>query len=399
MRIRVASLARVRPAGDDDGVTTFELFFDLVFVFAVTQVTAFMVHQGDGIGVVRGLLLLALLWWSWSAYAWLGNQARADEGLTRAGMIIAMAAMFVVALAVPEAWGDRSGGVDGPLVLVGAYALARIVHLLVYNAAALGDEGLRRQVAITFVPMLAGTALLFAGAIVGGAAQTALFAAGLGADLAGTYVTSREGNWRIHSPSHWTERHGLFIILAIGESIVAIGVGAAQLPISIPLLAGAVLGVLVSVCLWWLYFDIVSLAAEHVFLDATPADRARIAVDAYTYLHFPLVAGIVLAAVGVEEVLAHAGDGDALGGFPAAALAGGLALYLAGHLAFKRRMHGTLNAGRIVASLALVASIPACAALPPLAALALVLVVLAGLVATESVLYAEKRRMLRGAEG
>ena len=399
MRIPVASLARVRPARDDDGVTTFELFFDLVFVFAVTQVTGFMAHEGDGVGVVRGLLLLALLWWAWEAYAWLGNQARADEGLTRAGMIVAMAAIFVVALTVPEAWEDLPGGVDGPVVLVTAYVVARIVHLAVYNAAALGDEGLRRQIAITFVPMLSGAALLFLGALVGGSAQTALFAAGLAVDWAGTYVTSKEGNWRIHSPRHWSERHGLFVILAIGESIVAIGVGAAQLPISIPLLLGAVLGLLVSVCLWWLYFDLVSLAAEHVLVDLTPAERVKIAVDAYTYLHFPLVAGIVLAALGVEEVLAHAEDTERLGTFAAAALAGGLALYLGGHLAFKRRMHGQLNALRLGAALVLVASIPLCAVLPPLGALAVAFGVLAALVAAESVIHAEKRRGLHGLEG
>jgi len=398
VRIPVASLARVRAARDDDGVTTFELFFDLVFVLAVTQVTAFMAHAGDGVGIVRGLLLLALLWWTWEAYTWLGNQARADEGLIRAGMIVAMAAMFVVALSIPEVWDDAPGGLDGPLVFVGAYVLARTVHLAVYTAAAFGDEGLRRQVAITFVPMLAGAALLLAGALVGGSAQTALFAAALTVDLVGTYVTSKEGNWRIHSPTHWTERHGLFVILAIGESIVAIGVGAAQRPISFSILAGAVLGVLVSVCLWWLYFDLVSLAAEHVLLDATPAERVRIAIDAYSYLHYPLVAGIVLSALGVEEVLAHAGDGEALGGFAAAALGGGLALYLAGHLGFKRRMHGTLNRWRLGAALLLVALVPVFAALPPLVALGLALAVLAGLVAVESAVYAEKRRTMRGAE-
>jgi low temperature requirement protein LtrA len=309
-----------------------------------------------------------------------------------------MAAMFVVALTIPEAWEDLPGGVDGPLVLVSAYTLARIVHLAVYNAAALGDEGLRRQVAITFVPMLSGASLLVAGALIGGSSQTALFAAGLAVDWAGTYVTSKEGSWRIHSPRHWTERHGLFVILAIGESIVAIGVGAAQLPISIPLLAGAVLGVFVSVCLWWLYFDIVSLAAEEVLVEASETARVKIAIDAYTYLHFPLVAGIVLAALGVEEVLAHAEETRPLGAFAAAALAGGLALYLAGHLAFKRRMHGRLNVPRLLATAVLAAAVPVCAALPPLAALALVLGVLAVLVTSESAVHADKRRRLRGLE-
>ncbi|HEX2372803.1 MAG TPA: low temperature requirement protein A, partial [Actinomycetota bacterium] len=132
------------------------------------------------------------------------------------------------------------------------------------------------------------------------------------------------------SVAHLTERHGLFMILAIGESVVAIGVGAAQQPISAPLLVAAILGVAAAVCLWWLYFDVVSLAAEHRLLEARGQARVDLAVEAYTYGHFPLVAGIVVAAVGVEGVMAHAGEREPLGAFYALALFGGVALYLAG---------------------------------------------------------------------
>jgi low temperature requirement protein LtrA len=256
---RVA-LGGVRPTGEDHRVTTFELFFDLVYVFAMTQVTGYMAHEHSGHGVVRGLLLLALLWWTWSAYAWLGNQARADEGLVRAGMAVAMAAIFVVALTVPEAWQDAPGGLDGPLVLVGAYLVVRCAHLILYAVAAAGDRELRRQLTITWGPLLASAALLVAGALLGGWAQTWLFAGALLVDWVGVWLTSRQGSWRLHSAGHWTERHGNFIILAIGESVVAIGVGAAQQPISTPLLVGAILGVAVAVGLWWLYFDVASLA-------------------------------------------------------------------------------------------------------------------------------------------
>jgi low temperature requirement protein LtrA len=140
---------------------------------------------------------------------------------------------------------------------------------------------------------------------------------------AGVYLTSRHGNWRLNSVAHLTERHGLFIILAIGESVVAIGVGAASQPISTPLLVAAILGMAAAVGLWWLYFDVVSLAAEHRLLEARDQARVDLAVDAYTYGHFPLVAGIVLAALGVEGVLA-------------------------GQLLFKRRMHNTLSLPRLV---------------------------------------------------
>jgi low temperature requirement protein LtrA len=390
-------LSGVRPTGEDDRVTTFELFFDLVYVFAATQVTGYMAHAHSGHGVVQGLLLLALLWWTWSAYAWLGNQARADAGVLRAGMAVAMAAIFVVALTVPEAWQDAPGGLDGPLVLVGAYLLVRCVHLTLYAVAATGDQGLRHQLAISWGPLLASAALLVPGVLVGGWAQTLLFAGALLVDWVGIFLTSRQGSWRLHSAGHWTERHGNFVILAIGESVVAIGAGAASQPISTPLLVGAVLGVAAAVGLWWLYFDVASLAAEHRLVEAQGQARARLALEAYTFGHFPIVAGIVLAALGVEGVLAHADETKPLGGFSAAALLGGVALYLAGELLFKQRMHRTLSLPRLVAIGVLLAALPAAVVLPPLVGLAGLVLVLAALVVVETTRYGQARRSLRDA--
>ena len=390
-------LAGVRPTSQDHRVTTFELFFDLVYVFAATQVTGYMAHEHTADGVLQGLLLLALLWWTWSAYAWLGNQARADEGLVRAGMAVAMAAIFVVDLTIPEAWHDAPGGLDGPLVLVGAYLLVRCVHLTLYALAATGDRELRRQLAITWGPLLASAALLIAGVLLGGWAQTLLFAGALLVDWVGVYLTSRQGNWRLRSPGHWTERHGDFIILALGESVVAIGVGAAQQSISGPLLLAAVLGVAVAVGLWWLYFDVASLAAEDRLLAAHGQARVRLAVEAYTYGHFPVVAGLVLAALGMEGVLAHAGESEPLGGFYAAALFGGVALYLAGYLLFKRRMDGVLSLPRLVALFVFLAALPAAVVLPPLVGLAGLVLILAALITVETTRYAQTRPNLRGA--
>jgi low temperature requirement protein LtrA len=340
-------LGGIRATGEDHRATTFELFFDLVYVFAATQVTGYMAHEHSGHGVLQGLLLLALLWGTWSAYAWLGNQARADEGLLRVGMAVAMAAIFVVALTIPEAWHDAPGGLNGPLVLVGAYLLVRGVHLILYAVAATGDRGLRRQLAITCGPLLAGAALLLPGALLGGWTQTLLFAAALLVDWGGIYLTSRHGNWRLHSVAHLTERHGLFIILAIGESVVAIGVGAAQKPISAPLLVAAILG--------------------------------------------------VVAALGVEGVMAHADEAKPLGDFYAPALFGGVALYLAGHLLFKRRMHSALSLPRLVAMCVLLAALPAAVVLPPLVGLAGLVLILAALVIVETTRDAQTRRSLRNA--
>jgi low temperature requirement protein LtrA len=374
------------------------LFFDLVYVFAATQVTGYMAHEHTAYGVLQGLLLLALLWWTWSAYAWLGNQARADEGLVRAGMAVAMAAIFVVALTIPEAWQDAPGGLNGPLVLVGAYLLVRCVHLILYAVAAAGDRELRHQLAITWGPLLASAALLVAGVLVGGRTQTLLFAAALLVDWVGVWLTSRQGNWRLRSAGHWTERHGNFIILALGESVVAIGAGAAQQPISTPLLVGAVLGVAVAVGLWWLYFDVASPAAEHRLAEARDHARARLALEAYTFGHFPIVAGIVLAALGVEGVLAHVDETKPLGAFYALPLFGGVALYLAGELLFKQRMHNLLSLPRLVAIGVLLAALPAAVVLPPLVGLAGLVLIMAALIVVETTQYAQTRRNLRGTE-
>ena len=385
---RSAILGGARPTGEGDTVTTFELFFDLVYVFAMTQVTGYMLHAHDALGVLQGLLVLALLWWTWCAYAWLGNQARADAGVVRAAMAVAMAALFVVALTVPEAWHDAKGGLYGPLVLVGAYLIVRCLHLSVYTLAARGDPGLRQQLAISWVPTLAGAALLIAGALLGGELQILFFAGALAVDWGGVYLTSREGNWRIHSAPYWTERYGLFIILSIGESVVAIGVGAAGQPISTPLLAAGVLGIATALCLWWLYFDVVSRAAEHRLRDAQGQVRVRMAIEAYTYGHFPIVAGIIVGAVGIEGVLAHAGDVKPLGLFYAAALYGGIALYLVGHLFFTQRIHATLNVPRLVTVVVLLLALPTAAFLPPLVGLAGAVLLLVGLIGVETRRYA-----------
>jgi hypothetical protein len=208
-----------------------------------------------------------------------------------------------VALTIPEAWQDAPGGLNGPLALVGAYLMVRCMHLPLYAVAATGDRELRHQLAITSGPLLASAVLLIPGALLGGSTQTLLFAGALLVDWVGVWLISRHGNWRLHSAGHWTERQGLFIILALGESVVAIGVGAAAQPISAPLLVAAVLGVAPAVGLRWLYFDVASLAAEHRLVEAHGLARVRLAVEAYTYGHFPIVAGIVLAALGMEGVL------------------------------------------------------------------------------------------------
>ncbi|AGZ41327.1 low temperature protein [Actinoplanes friuliensis DSM 7358] len=373
----------MHPAGEDHRATPLELFFDLVYVFATTQIIGYLAHEHSVSGVVQGLLMVALLWGTWSGYTWLGNHSRADRGPLRAGMVVAMAAMFVVALTIPEAWHDAPGGLRGPVVLVSAYLLVRWVHLAVYAVAATGDAGLRRQITVTWIPLLGSAGLLIGGALAGGWVQLLLFTPALVVDWAGIYLTSRHGDWRLHSTTHLTERHGLFVILALGESVVAIGVGAAGRPISLSLVVVAVLGVGVAVCFWWLYFDVVATRAERRLAGAPGESRVRLAVEAYTYGHFPLIAGILLAALGVEGVVAHAGESTPLGYFSASALFGGAAVYLAGHVLFQARMHRSLGVTRLVTTGVLLAAVPLVAAAPPIVGLIGLVTILAGLITVE----------------
>ncbi|MGH2681190.1 MAG: low temperature requirement protein A, partial [Actinomycetota bacterium] len=280
---------RLLPVSEESRVAPIELFFDLVFVFTLTQVTALMSDDLTGRNIVRGLLVLALLWWCWVAYAWLGNVVQAEEGLGKAAMFAAMAAMFVMALTVPEAFEDLPGGLDGPVVVAFAYLVVRVLHLTIFWVAARteDDRGLRRQL-LRFAPSVFGsTAILLVASQLEGTAQTLTWVAALVVDYVGTILGGASG-WRLRSASHFAERHGLIVIVALGESIVAIGVGA-HVAISWPIIAGSSLGLALAGCLWWVYFDVVSIVAERVLRRLQGEERARLARDAYSYLHLPMV--------------------------------------------------------------------------------------------------------------
>lgn len=389
------SLPAVRISDETHRVTTFELLFDLVFVFAFTQVTWLMAHEYSFLGVLQGLIILALLWWSWASFSWLSNQAHADEGLMRLGLSAVMVAVFIASLAIPEAFDDLAGGLDGPLVLALSYVAVRILHLSLYAYAAGDDLPLRRQIGKLTLAGALGSALIVTGAVVGGTAQLWFWVAGMTVDTGITFLTSRHGNWRVHSAAHWTERYGLVVILALGESIVAIGVGASQEPVSAPVLVAAAAGICLSIGLWWLYFDVAAPAAEHRFAALRGPARASAAVEAYTYLHLPLVAGIILTALGVEQALAHVEDTRALGTVASAALFGGPALYLLSSAAFWHRVGGAWKRWRLGTAALLAALAVPGAALGSLAALILATAVVGALAAVETVRYADIRRRVR----
>ena len=392
-------LSRIVPTDEAHGVTTLELFFDLVFVFAITQITAFMAADLGVRGCLRGLVLLSLLWFAWCSYSWLGNQAHADEGLLRGAYILAMAAMFVVALAIPEAWGDEGGGVSAPLLFAAGLMVVRGTHLGVYVAAAAGDAGLRRQVVKTAAPVGVSAALLLVGALLGGPRQTALWAAAVVVDYSGIYLSGAE--WRLPAPRHFAERYGLIVLIALGESLIAVGVGVGHLPVTVAIVVGALLGMAVSVALWWAYFDVVAPVAERVLRARQGADRVRLARDSYTYLHFPMVAGVIYLALGLKKVAQYVGDEthhaltDPLPTTALWALYGGVAAYLLGHLGFRLRNVGSINRPRAVVAVLLLPAPLTLGSMPALGALAVLAGVLVCLIAFEVVRYADARARVR----
>jgi low temperature requirement protein LtrA len=379
----------VRQVEGEERVTPLELFFDLVFVFAITQVTGFLAEHETGEGLLRGLLLLAALWWAWAAYAWLTNTLNPEEGAVRLAVFASAAAMLVVALATPTAFGADA------LVFGIAYFIVRALHLVLYAIAGRGDPELFAAVRRFAPGAVLGPALIIAAGFFDGPVEIGLWIAALAVDYLSALAGHGRG-WRL-SPAHFVERHGLIIIIALGESIVAIGVGAAGVPLDAAIITAAVLGMVVAACLWWSYFDWVIIVAEAQLTEASGAERANLARDVYSYLHMPMVFGVVLFALGMKETLAHVDE--PMGIVPAIGLCGGLALYMAAHVALRLRTSGGWGHGRPLATVALLALIPVATMVPALVALALVAAVCTALIAYEAIRYRYARSWLRSHRG
>jgi low temperature requirement protein LtrA len=369
----------------EDRVTPLELFFDLVFVLALTQCTALMADNPTWEGLAQGLLVLGVLWWSWVGYAWLTSVVDPEEGTVRFAIFGAMAALLVVALSVPEAFDSLA------LFFACCYAVVRLGHIALFLVASRDDPALRQSVIGLAGGTALGTGLLIAASTADGVLQGALWALALSLDMAEPYLFGSEG-WKL-VPGHFAERHGLIIIIALGESIVAIGVGAEH-GVDAGVVAAAALGVVVAAALWWLYFDVVALVAERR-LSKAPEGRERneIARDSFSYLHFPMIAGIVLLALGLKKTLEHVEDPLEIE--IAIAMLGGTALYLLAHVAFRWRNVHRFSWPRLACALVLLALIPAAVELPALATLGIVAALLVVLIAYERVHFAELRQRLR----
>jgi low temperature requirement protein LtrA len=369
----------------EERVTPLELFFDLVFVLAITQCTALMADEPTWTGLGKGMLVLGVLWWSWVGYAWLTSVVNPEEGVVRFAIFAAMAALLVAALCVPQAFGDLG------LLFACSYGVVRAAHIVLFAVASRGDPALGRSVAGLAGGTAIGVGLLVAASFADGWLQGALWLLALLLDMGEPFLFGAEG-WKL-MPSHFAERHGLIVIIALGESIVAIGVGA-EFGVDAGVVVAAVLGIAVAAALWWLYFDVVALAAERR-LAATPVGRAQneLARDSFSYLHFPMVAGIVLGALGMKKTLADVGEPLKL--VPAFAALGGTAVYLLGHVAFRLRNGYGLSVQRLVAAGVVLALVPVALELPAVVTLALAAAVLAALIAYEAIRFAEARDRLR----
>ena len=366
-------------------VTPLELFFDLVFVLAITQCTALMAHDPSWTSLFEGLAVLGVLWWSWVGYAWLTSVIDPEEGAVRLIMFAAMAAALIASLCVPDAFGDLG------LTFAVAYAVLRFAQLGLFWLGSDGDHELRRSIAGLAIGTTLGVGLLVTASFFDGWVQGALWATALLLDVAEPYVFGSDG-WRL-VPEHFAERHGLIMIIALGESIVAIGVGADH-GVDTGVIVAAVIGVAIAAAQWWAYFDVVAIVAGER-LAALPPGREQndMARDSYSYLHFAMVAGIVLVAFGMKTTIAHVGE--PLDIVPATALAGGAALYLLAHVAFRLRNLGTLNRQRLAVAVVLLGVIPLALVVPAVVTAAVVAALYSALIAYEAHHFADARDRIR----
>jgi low temperature requirement protein LtrA len=370
----------------EEAVKPLELFFDLVFVLALTQCTAVMADDPTWEGLGRGLLVLGVMWWAWVGYSWLTSVVDPEEGMVRFVIFAAMAGLLVVALCVPEAFDDDA------LVFACAYGLVRGAHIALFLLASRDAPEFRKAVTGLAVGTAVGVSLLIAASFADGALQGGLWALALLLDMGEPYLFGSEG-WKL-VPEHFVERHGLIVIIALGESIVAIGVGAEGLDVDAGVVAAAVLGIGAAAALWWLYFDIVALVAERRLSRATPGpEQNDIARDSYSYLHLPMVAGIVLLALGLKKTLEHVGD--PLDTVPAVAMLGGTALYLLAHVAFRWRNVHRFSHQRLLCAVFLCALIPLALEVAALIMLGILVAALAAVIVYETVRFAELRDRLR----
>ncbi|MCF0095735.1 low temperature requirement protein A [Micromonospora sp. MH99] len=393
--------------------TRLELFYDLIFVFAFLNVTTATAADRTVRGLVQCLVVLALLWWCWSGFAVLGNLIRTDQGIVPLVGFVTMAAAFVLALSLPKAFVDRPGGLYGPLVFAAGYFLVRVGETSIFLWLGRRNRDVRRRWRMLALPVVLSTSLIVVAALVpqrlfDGAAEgvfrLALWLTALAVEY-GAGLALRGTGWTVLSAGHWAERHGQIVLVALGEAIIALGLapgGTAALPLTWPVLIAAVLGVAVAASLWWAYFDTLALGMEQALHRTRDPDaRAAMARDAYTYLHLPVIIGVILFALGLKGLI-HEGAaphtpswGVPLPGFDLLALYGGVALYLLALIVLGRWLLAAPRWPTIGGIVLLLVLVPVAGALPELFALALLALAAALAVGAQTVVDTRRRRRVR----
>ncbi|MFE9192018.1 low temperature requirement protein A [Micromonospora sp. NPDC007208] len=377
---------RPKAAPETHGTTLFEIFFDLVFVFGLIRVTTFMSERPAPMTLAQGFVVLLLLWISWLVFCWLGNHVRIDVGVIRTGTTVAMAAVFLAALVIPDAWQTGPGTEESRLILVLTYVALRIIYLVLFRWVMAGNQQLRRTIRIYALATVLSWIPLFLGAMFGGTTQILLWAAALAIDMGGGVVASVRSGWPVRSPGHFAERHSLVVIIALGESLISVGAGIGDERIRGSILLAALLTLAVTVCLYWLYSASAATAREALIME-TGLRRAHVGVNAYSVAHFPVLAGIIYVALGVEQALAGLADEKSHGTsawMPAITLFGGTALFLAARATFLSLSVRRVRPGQLVAPVVALPLLPVGRYLPDLAALGLLTAFLAVLLSYEA---------------
>jgi low temperature requirement protein LtrA len=374
-------------AESEHRVTPLELFFDLVFVFAFTQVTSLWHDDPTWAGLARGLLVLGVLWWAWASYAWLTNSANVDAAVVSTVILFATVALFLAALAVPEAFAEHR------LVFGIAFFVVLAAFVGLYAVVSKHQPDQLAAVLRMSRTLLPGGALILAAAFVPYGWRPALWALAFVVGFFGPQVGGGgPSGWRVH-PAHFVERHGLIVIIALGESLGAIGFGARGTELRGGVIVATLLGLVAAASFWLAYFDYAATGLGSLLAELQGEARVAFARDVYTYAHLPLVVGIVLFAFGTRTALAHVHSD--LSAVPGVALCSGCALYLLGFVAIRWRATRRLGHGRPIAAVAFALLIPAVLAVPALAALALVVAVWIGLHAYELIVWREARARRR----
>jgi low temperature requirement protein LtrA len=383
------ALAPVTAAEEEKRTNFIELFFDLVFVFAFTQVTALALEDTSTAGFARAALIFALVWWAWSAYAWLTDAIDVENVATRLFMFGAMLSVFFMALAVPGAYGD-----EGAWFAV-SYLAVRVLQVGLYLWGVRHDPVQLAAIGRLAPWFLVAPMLVLAGGRVDDPARTWLWAASLAIDVVGTLFAGRSASGFQVSPSHFAERYGLIVIIALGESIVAVGLAAEGLTEDAVYALAVTVALAGAAAAWWAYFDIVQLAAERALARAGAATRGPLARDVYTFFHYPIVLGIVFLAVAAKKTLSAPSEPLSEGG--RAALAVGISLFLLGFVLIRLRVIRRLAWERIAAAAAVVALVVVLEDADALVLLTLSVVALVAALALESLRLREIRAELKAA--